>query len=119
MVKKRIANLAFLFVFFIVTSLLSSINGINKDTPSAYAQTNSAMFATLASSNNSDYNIITTSAAASSATANTITSAASNTTAGLQIKRGANYFDSSSSYLVYPSPTSGMKLPAVIMIHQW
>jgi hypothetical protein len=99
--------------------LLSSINGINKGTPSAHAQTNAAMFATLASSNDSDYNVITTSATTSIATANTITSAASNTTAGLQIKRGANYFDSSSSYLVYPSHTSGMKLPAVIMIHEW
>ena len=63
---------------------------------------------------------VTNNAAASNATANAITAAASNTTtAGLQIKKDVNYFDSSSGYLVYPSSVTGMKLPAIIMIHEW
>ena len=69
------------------------------------------------------YSNVASNAAVSDATANTSTSAAAHnatTTAGLQIKRDVNYFDSSSGYLVYPSSaTSGMKLPAVVMVHEW
>ena len=61
--------------------------------PFAYAQTNAAMLTALATTDSN----VTSNAAASNTTANTITSAASNTTttAGLQIKRDVNYFDSS------------------------
>ncbi|MFL6337687.1 MAG: dienelactone hydrolase family protein, partial [Nitrososphaeraceae archaeon] len=103
--------------------------------PSAYAQTNAAMFATLVASNNSNGNAIMNNAIASSAITNSTTTtttptATSNTTEGLQIKKGINYFDSASGYLVYPSiannnnnaaantASSSKKLPAVIMIHE-
>jgi carboxymethylenebutenolidase len=86
--------------------------------PFAYAQsTNAAMLTAYAAAANS---IVTNNAAAD----NNNNTAASNsaTTAGLQIKSDVNYFDSSSGYLVYPSSaatTTGMKLPAVIMVHEW
>jgi carboxymethylenebutenolidase len=83
----------------------------------ANAQTNAAMLTVLAANDNSN---VTSNAAASNSTANAITSNASKTTEGLQMKRDVNYFDSSSGYLVYPSSaTMGKKLPAVIMIHEW
>jgi carboxymethylenebutenolidase len=84
--------------------------------PDAYAQTNAAMLNALAAN---DINITSNAAASNITIANTTTSSsASNTTEGLQIKRDINYFDSSSGYLVYPSATTGKKLPAVIMIHE-
>ena len=85
--------------------------------PFANAQTNADMLTALAANDNSN---VTSNAAASNSTANAITSNASKTTEGLQIKRDVNYFDSSSGYLVYPSSaTTGKKLPAVIMVHEW
>ncbi|MFL6342987.1 MAG: dienelactone hydrolase family protein [Nitrososphaeraceae archaeon] len=85
--------------------------------PFANAQTNAAMLTAVAANDNSN---VTNNAAASNSTANAITSNASKTTEGLQIKRDVNYFDSSSGYLVYPSSaTMGKKLPAVIMVHEW
>jgi ABC-type molybdate transport system substrate-binding protein len=91
----------------------------NRAIPFAYAQTNAAMLTALAANNNNDDSKFINIVAASSTTANTITYGASDTTAGLQIKTDVNYFDSSSSYLVYPSLTTGKKYPAVIMIHEW
>jgi carboxymethylenebutenolidase len=90
--------------------------------PFAYAQsTNAAMLTAYAAAANS---IVTNNAAADNNNNNNNHTAASNsaTTAGLQIKSDVNYFDSSSGYLVYPSSaatTTGMKLPAVIMVHEW
>ena len=76
---------------------MSMVN--DRSMPFAYAQTNAAMLTALATTDSN----VTNNAAASNATANTITAAASNTTtAGLQIKKDVNYFDSSSGYLVYP-----------------
>jgi carboxymethylenebutenolidase len=89
--------------------------------PFAYAQsTNAAMLTASAAAATSSN--VTNNAAASNATANNNTAASNSaTTAGLQIKSDVNYFDSSSGYLVYPSSaaTTGMKLPAVIMVHEW
>ena len=62
--------------------------------PSAYAQTNAGALAT---------------SGAPGVTVNS-SSTGSNTTEGLQIKRGVNYFDSASGYLVYPSTANN---PAV------
>ena len=71
--------------------------------PFAYAQTNAAMLTALTANN----------------TTTSTTATSNNSTEGLQIKTGVNYFDSSSGYLVYPSSTSsGKKLSAVIMIHE-
>jgi hypothetical protein len=103
----------------IIASLVLPMSMANsRAIPFAYAQTNAAMLTTIADT----YSNVASNAAVSYATANTSTSAADNatTTAGLQIKRDVNYFDSSSGYLVYPSSaTSGMKLPAVLMVHEW
>jgi carboxymethylenebutenolidase len=114
-------SLALLSLSLIIASLALAMSIANyRAIPFAYAQTNAAMFASLAANNNNDNINFITNAAASSAIANTTTSGASNTTQGLQIKRDVNYFDSSSGYLVYPSSaTNGKKLPAVIMIHEW
>jgi carboxymethylenebutenolidase len=126
-------SLVFLSLSLIITSTVLSMNVANyRAIPSAYAQTNAAMFATLVATNNSNGNIITNNATASSAITNSTTAtttATSNTTEGLQIKKGINYFDSASGYLVYPSiannnnaaantASSSKKLPAVIMIHE-
>jgi carboxymethylenebutenolidase len=103
----------------IIASLVLPMSMANsRAIPFAYAQTNAAMLTTIADT----YSNVASNAAVSYATANTSTSAADDatTTAGLQIKRDVNYFDSSSGYLVYPSSaTSGMKLPAVVMVHEW
>ena len=70
--------------------------------------------------------IRTSNTSASSPPINT-TSTANNTTEGLQIKNGVNYFDNASGYLVYPTTANNTsvdttvsykKLPAVIMIHE-
>jgi carboxymethylenebutenolidase len=106
----------------IIASLVFSINVANyRAMPSAYAQTNAAMIASLVTSNNNNDNAIMNNAMASSDIANSSTAATavtSNTTEGLQIKKGVNYFDSASGYLVYPSVASSKKLPGVIMIHE-
>jgi len=105
----------------IIASLVLPMSMANsRAIPFAYAQTNAAMLTTIADT----YSNVASNAAVSYATANTSTSAAAaanaTTTAGLQIKRDVNYFDGSSGYLVYPSSaTSGMKLPAVVMVHEW
>ena len=110
----------------IIASLVLPMSMANsRAIPFAYAQTNAAMLTTIADT----YSNVASNAAVSDATANTSTSAAAaaaaaahnaTTTAGLQIKRDVNYFDSSSGYLVYhSSDTSGMKLPAVVMVHEW
>jgi carboxymethylenebutenolidase len=125
-------SLVFLSLSLIITSTVLSMNVDNyRAIPSAYAQTNAAMFATLVATNNSNGNVIMNNATASSAITNSTTAtttATSNTTEGLQIKKGINYFDSASGYLVYPSiannnaaastASSSKKLPAVIMIHE-
>ena len=131
------SSLVFLSLSMIIASAVLSMNVANYSTiPSAYGQTNAAMFATLVASNNSNGNVIMNNAIASSAITNSTTTtttptATSNTTQGLQIKKGINYFDSASGYLVYPSiannnnnnaaantASSSKKLPAVIMIHE-
>ena len=91
-------------IFFITISLgLSTTYTVYQSTLATYAQTNAAAIATTINNNTT-----------------------SNTTAsndGLQIKKDVRYFDSASGYLVYPSTatsgTTGEKLPAVIMIHEW
>jgi carboxymethylenebutenolidase len=103
-------GLVFLSLSFIVASLVSLMNNSGYGAiPSADAQTNAGALAT---------------SGVPGVTINSTT--ASNTTEGLQIKRGVNYFDSSSGYLVYPSTanntaitTGSKKLPAVIMIHEF
>ena len=127
------ASLVFVSLSLIIASLVLSMNVANyRAMPSAYAQTNAAMFASLVTSDNNNGNIIMNSAMASSDMTNSSTAATavtSNTTEGLQIKRGVNYFDSASGYLVYPSvvnnndtaagtASSSKKFPAVIMIHE-
>ncbi|MFL6316421.1 MAG: dienelactone hydrolase family protein, partial [Nitrososphaeraceae archaeon] len=131
------SSLVFLSLSMIIASAVLSMNVANYSAiPSAYGQTNAAMFATLVASNNSNGNAIMNNAIASSAITNsssttTTPTATSNTTEGLQIKKGINYFDSASGYLVYPSiannnnnnatantANSSKKLPAVIMIHE-
>jgi carboxymethylenebutenolidase len=120
-------SLVFLSLALIITYLVLSMNIANFRTMHyAYAQTNAVMFATLASTNNSSKGSVGNS---TSSTTN-ITTATSNTTQGLQIKEGVNYFDSASGYLAYPSnsnnnnptnssaTTNSKKLPAVIMIHE-
>ncbi|MFL6454432.1 MAG: hypothetical protein ACJ71L_10595 [Nitrososphaeraceae archaeon] len=127
------SSLVFLSLSMIIASAVLSMNVANYSAiPSAYGQTNAAMIATLVASNNSNGNVIMNNAIASSAITNSTTTttptATSNTTEGLQIKKGINYFDSASGYLVYPSiannnnnaaantASSSKKLPAVIMI---
>ncbi|MFL6391016.1 MAG: dienelactone hydrolase family protein [Nitrososphaeraceae archaeon] len=132
------SSLVFLSLSMIIASAVLSMNVANyRAIPSAHGQTNAAMFATLVASNNSNGNVIMNNAIASSAITNSTTTtttptATSNTTEGLQIKKGINYFDSASGYLVYPSiannnnnnnaaantANSSKKLPAVIMIHE-
>ncbi|MFL6366641.1 MAG: dienelactone hydrolase family protein [Nitrososphaeraceae archaeon] len=128
------SSLVFLSLSMIIASAVLSMNVANyRAIPSAHGQTNAAMFATLVASNNSNGNVIINNAIASSAITNSSSSttptATSNTTEGLQIKKGINYFDSASGYLVYPSiannnnaaantASSSKKLPAVIMIHE-
>ncbi|MFL6404341.1 MAG: dienelactone hydrolase family protein, partial [Nitrososphaeraceae archaeon] len=130
------SSLVFLSLSMIIASAVLSMNVANyRAIPSAHGQTNAAMFATLVASNNSNGNVIMNNAIASSAITNsssttTTPTATSNTTEGLQIKKGINYFDSASGYLVYPSiannnnnaaantANSSKKLPAVIMIHE-
>ncbi|MFL6395249.1 MAG: dienelactone hydrolase family protein, partial [Nitrososphaeraceae archaeon] len=129
------SSLVFLSLSMIIASAVLSMNVANyRAIPSAHGQTNAAMFATLVASNNSNGNAIMNNAIASSAITNsssttTTPTATSNTTEGLQIKKGINYFDSASGYLVYPSiannnnaaantASSSKKLPAVIMIHE-
>jgi carboxymethylenebutenolidase len=134
MITNRImkkTSMTFLLSCMVIVSLVLSININNYSAvPSAYAQTNADMFAISVARNNSNGNIMTNSAITSSGIANspTATAATSNTTEGLQIKKGVDYFDSASGYLVYPSlvnksaaadtASSSEKLPAVIMIHE-
>src|ERR671931_902850 len=119
MIKRKTSHLGLFFVFFVVvTFFLLSTSTTYKRIPSAYAETNAAMFATIADGNGSSSNHNTVTNNATAANANTFT--ANNPTQGLQIKTNINYFDSSSGYLVYPSSTTtGKKLPAVIMVHEW
>ena len=103
-------GLVFLSLSFIIASLVSLMNNPGYGAiPSAYAQTNAGALAT---------------SGTPGVTVNSSTTG-SNTTEGLQIKRGVNYFDSASGYLVYPSTannsavtTGSKKLPAVIMIRR-
>jgi carboxymethylenebutenolidase len=100
-------SLVLLSLSLVIGSIVLPVRMANdRAMPFAYAQsTNAAM--------------LTASAAA---TANSNVTSNSATTAGLQIKRDVNYFDSSSGSLVYPTSaatTTGMKLPAVIMVHEW
>jgi carboxymethylenebutenolidase len=108
--KKRRTNLVFASLFFIMTYLVVSIT--NTIYP-AYAQTNAAALTntTTLAPNNTIKD-----------TAPTITKE------GLQINK-VKYFDNASGYLVYHSATTitlnsstattGKKLPAVIMIHEF
>ena len=110
--KKR-SNLIFIYVFFIIASLvLSTINTIYKVIPYTYAQTNADALSaiTLAANNKGTTN-------------STVANATSATKDGLQISK-VKYFDNVSGYLVYPSANSstaatGKKLPAVVMIHEF
>jgi carboxymethylenebutenolidase len=112
----RKISLALLSLSLLIASVALPMNMANhRAIPYAYAQTNAAMLNALAANDN---NITSNAAASKIAITNTITSSAGNTTEGLQIKRDVNYFNSSSGYLVYPSATTGKKLPAVIMIHE-
>jgi carboxymethylenebutenolidase len=112
----RKISLALLSLSLLIASIALPMNMANhRAIPYAYAQTNAAMLNALAAN---DSNITSNAAASKIAITNTTTSSASNTTEGLQIKRDVNYFNSSSGYLVYPSATTGKKLPAVIMIHE-
>jgi carboxymethylenebutenolidase len=113
----RKISLALLSLSLLIASVALPMNMANhRAIPDAYAQTNAAMLNAVAAN---DINITSNAAASNITIANTTTSSsASNTTEGLQIKRDINYFDSSSGYLVYPSATTGKKLPAVIMIHE-
>jgi carboxymethylenebutenolidase len=115
----RKISLALLSLSLLIVSVALPMNMANhRAIPDAYAQTNAAMLNALAAN---DSNITSNAAASKIAitnTTNTTASSASNTTEGLQIKRDVNYFDSSSGYLVYPSATTGKKLPAIIMIHE-
>jgi carboxymethylenebutenolidase len=113
----RKISLALLSLSLLIASLALPMNMANhRAIPDAFAQTtNAAMLNALAAN---DSNITSNAAASKIAITNTTTSSTSNTTEGLQIKRDVNYFDSSSGYLVYPSATTGKKLPAVIMIHE-
>jgi carboxymethylenebutenolidase len=129
------SSLVFLSLALIIASLALPISMAGyRAIHSAYAQTNAAMFATLVASKSSSGSLIannnaTVSGAATANSTATATAATSNTTEGLQIKKGVNYFDSASGYLVYPFvtnnsaadvgvATSSKKLPAVIMIHE-
>ena len=117
--------LVFVWVALLIASLVSSLNMVNdRSIPFAYAQTNSAALATLVANNSNNSNITDN---ASSTAAAVTTFATNNTTEGLQIKNGVNYFDNASGYLVYPTAVnnttvdttaSNNKLPAVIMIHE-
>ena len=117
--------LVFVWVALLIASLVSSLNMVNdRSIPFAYAQTNSAALATLVANNSNNSNITDN---ASSTAAAVTTFATNNTTEGLQIKNGVNYFDNASGYLVYPTAVnnttvdttvSNKKLPAVIMIHE-
>jgi carboxymethylenebutenolidase len=110
----REISLALFSLSLLIASVALPTNMANHGAiPDAHAQTNAAMLNALAANNS---NITSNTGASNIAIANT--SSASNTTEGLQIKRGVNYFDSSSGYLVYPSATNGKRLPAVIMIHE-
>ena len=116
-------SLVLLSSSLIIASLVFSINMANyRAMPSAYAQTNAAMIASLVTSNNNNDNAIINNAMVSSDITNSSTAATavtSNTTEGLEIKKGVNYFDGASGYLVYPSvASSNKKLPGVIMIHE-
>lgn len=113
--KKRRTSLVFASVVFIVASLiLSTTNTIYKVIPATYAQTNAAALTN------------TTTLAANHTITN---STATATKEGLQINKEVKYFDNASGYLVYPSTTAsngnsstattGKKLPAVIMIHEF
>lgn len=119
--------LVFVCVALLIVSLVSSLNMINyRSIPFVYAQTNSAALATLVSTNSNNSNITDNASSTAAAVTNT-TFATNNTTEGLQIKNGVNYFDNASGYLVYPTAVnnttvdttaSNKKLPAVIMIHE-
>ena len=112
--KKR-TNLVFASLFFIMTSLVLSTttNTIYKVIPPTYAQTNAAALTN------------TTTLAAHNTIADTTPTT---TKEGLQINK-VKYFDNTSGYLAYPSATAitlnsstattGKKLPAVIMIHEF
>lgn len=118
-ITTRKISLALLSLSLLVASVTLPMNMNNhRAIPLAYAQsTNAAMLSALAANDNS--NIASNADASKIAITNTTTSSASNTTEGLEIKRGVNYFDSSSGYLAYTSAaTTGKKLPAVIMIHE-
>ena len=105
-------NLFIPSLFFIMASLLwSTTNTSYKTLPIAYAQTNAAALAGA-----------TTHVVTNNNSGATSSNTASNTTnSGLQIKKDVKYFDSASGYLVYPSTlnTTGKKVPAIIMIHEW
>ena len=109
--KIRRTSLVFALVFFIIASLvLSTTITIYNVIPPLYAQTNAdALTSTTTLADN-----------------NTTTA----TTEGLQINKEVKYFDNASGYLVYPSTaatstnnssnaSTGKKLPAVIMIHEF
>ena len=79
-------RLVFLSLSLIITSLILSLNMASyKVIPSAFAQTNAAMIASLAANNNSIAGVITNIASVSSSMANTSTEGTSNTAGGLQI----------------------------------
>jgi len=108
---KRRTSLVFASVLFIIASLiLSTTNTIYKVIPPTYAQTNAAALTN------------TTTLTANHTIANSIGTAIKE---GLQINEQVKYFDNASGYLVYPatatntSTTSGKKLPAVVMIHEF
>jgi carboxymethylenebutenolidase len=119
--------LVFVCVALLIVPLVSSLNMVNyRSIPFAYAQTNSAALATLLANNSNNSNITDNASSTAAAVINT-TFATNNTTEGLQIKNGVNYFDNASGYLVYPAAVnnitvdttaSNKKLPAVIMIHE-
>jgi carboxymethylenebutenolidase len=125
MINER-TSLVLLSLSLIITYLVLSMNFANfRAMHPAYAQTNAAMFATLANtSNNNSSSALATNVTTSGAAANNTssTTASNNTTEGLQIKKGVNYFDSASDYLVYPANSNAMtnnkKLPGVIMSHE-
>jgi carboxymethylenebutenolidase len=123
-------SLVLLSLSLSITYLVLSMNFTNfRAMHSAYAQTNAVMFATLANTSNNNSSsalgssVTTSGAAANNNSSTAITTVSSNnTTEGLQIKKGVNYFDSASGYLVYPANSNAMtnnkKLPGVIMIHE-
>ena len=89
---KKISLLLLTLSLIIIVSLALPMSMMTnyRAIPFAYAQTNAAMLTALTANN----------------TTTSTTATSNNSTEGLQIKTGVNYFDSSSGYLVYPSSTS-------------